>query len=264
MGRYAVLPAGALLLLALALALPWTVRASGTATIEPATVAWLRPPEDARVAEIMVREGDVVEAGAPVARLVSPGLELERARAGSRVAALEREAGAARGLAASDRAALRTLELEAARVLLAQVEARRSALHLRAPFRGRVLTARLEERMDEAVPAGEALVELAAVESWRVRVVLAAREAGGIGPGAGAALRFAAAPRTTWRTQVAELAPAAAEGQVILFTPAPAADPGNPFRAGMTGRARVVVQHTTVGGALLRAARRTLRTDILL
>jgi putative peptide zinc metalloprotease protein len=262
--RGAGILAGAILLLAATLALPWTVKAAGSAVIEPAATAWLRPPEDARVTGIMVREGDVVEAGAPVARLVSPELELERARAAARVAALGREAGTARGLMASDRAALRTLELEAAQVLLAQVEARRAALHLHAPFRGRVLTPRLEERINEGVPAGEPLVEMAGVDAWRVRVVLPSREAGGIHPGAITALRFPAAPQTTWRTQVVELAPAAAGGEVILFTPMPADAVERQFRAGMSGRARVVVQRTTVGGALLRAARRTIRTDVLL
>jgi putative peptide zinc metalloprotease protein len=256
--------AGAAALLGALLLAPWTVRVTGSATVEPVDAAWLRPPEAARLVALHAGEGEIVAAGAPVALLVRPELEVERARARSQIAALERDAATARAALVSDRAALRSLELQTAQALLAQLDARRGALELRAPFAARVLTPRVDERIGEHVPAGEPLIELAGLGAWRARVVLAQRDAAGLAPGSRVALRFPATPRTTWRTVAAEIAPAALGEEIVLLAPLTTTDADSLLREGMTGRARIAVQRTTVAGALWRVARRTIRNDVLL
>ncbi|HUH13916.1 MAG TPA: hypothetical protein VMK65_12445, partial [Longimicrobiales bacterium] len=62
---------GALLLTAVAM-LPWTLRLTGAATVEPVERAWLRAPEASLVQRVAVRDGDTVRAGDVVVLLRSP------------------------------------------------------------------------------------------------------------------------------------------------------------------------------------------------
>jgi putative peptide zinc metalloprotease protein len=256
--------AGLVVLVAASFLVPWTVRVPGSAVVEPTRLAWMRAAEDARVAAVPVAEGDLVEAGAEVALLVSTELELARARARAAVAALERDVAAALSAGHTRHAAVTGQQLERAQLMLAQIEERRGALTLRAPFRARVITPRLNEQVGARVPAGDSLLALAGTGGWRARVTLAQRHAGDIGPGSEIALRFPADPGTTWRMRVTSLAPAAREGQVVLLADLPAGAAEDRLLPGMTGRAKVSIERTNVAGATARRLRRLIRSDVLL
>jgi putative peptide zinc metalloprotease protein len=66
--RFALIGAAAVLLVGgAAFFTPWTVRATGSATVEPELRRWLRPPESARLVEVRVAEGAAVQAGDTIA-----------------------------------------------------------------------------------------------------------------------------------------------------------------------------------------------------
>jgi putative peptide zinc metalloprotease protein len=262
--RFAVLAAVVLLLAGVtAFVTPWTVRATGSATVEPGLRRWLRPAESARLVEVRVAEGAAVQAGDTIAVLREPELELQRVATATRLEQLRGRMARARatGDAAVERAA--SIELETTRSHLTTLEERRSALILRAPFTGVFVTPRLEERLGERIAAGDSLIEVWSLANLRARVRVPQRVAGEIAHGAEIRIRFSARPGLTWKTQVDRLE-SAADGSYLVALAALPQSEDHPVLPGMSGRARVDITHVTIARALERAARRTVRLDFLL
>jgi putative peptide zinc metalloprotease protein len=262
--RFALICAAAVLLLGgAAFFTPWTVRATGSATVEPELRRWLRPPESARLMEVRVAEGAAVQGGDTIAVLREPELELHRIAAVTKLEQLRGRMARARatGDAATERAA--SIELETTRSQLTTLEDRRNALILRAPFSGVFVTSRLEERLGERIAAGDSLIEVWSLGSLRARVRVPQRVAGEITHGAEIRIRFSARPGLTWKTQVDRLESAADGSDLIALAALPQSD-AHPVLPGMSGRARVDITHVTIARALERAARRIVRLDFLL
>ncbi|HEY0306292.1 MAG TPA: hypothetical protein VGC44_15060, partial [Longimicrobiales bacterium] len=148
---------------------PWTIRVPGVAVTEPQERAVLRAAEDARVEDVLVRQGDIVAAGAVVAILRRPQLELEWTRTQAALATLEREIDIS--ARAHDFTARRAAELElnARRDMLERLRIRRDALVLRAAFPGRVVTPHTDRLVGATVEAGDSLFELHRLENLRAR-----------------------------------------------------------------------------------------------
>ena len=254
---------GLVVLVALAFLTPWTVRATGAAVVEPGVRRWLRPTESARLVEVRVPEGTGVRAGDTLAVLREPDLELQQVAVTLTLHQLEARSLRARALGdgAAERAA--AIQLETTRAQLALIEQRRAGLVLRAPFDGVFVTPRLEERVGERIAAGDSLVEIWANGALRTRVRIPQRVAGEVARGAQVRIRFPARPSLTWRTQIERVESAADASDLIAVAALPQAA-AQPVFPGMRGRARIDITHTTIAGALERAARRLVRLDFLL
>ncbi|HUG42312.1 MAG TPA: HlyD family efflux transporter periplasmic adaptor subunit [Longimicrobiales bacterium] len=252
--------AGALLVATFAL-LPWTIRVTGSAAVEPLERVWLRSPETALVERIPVRDGDTVRAGDIVALLRDPELEMQATVAAGRVATLERERDAATSAGRSAVARAAAIELEAARAAVVAIERRREALRLRAPFPALVVTRHLEEREGAGLEPGDSLLELWRTGPLRVRIALAQAHAGDVRPGTPVGIRFPGIPASTWRTRVARVRPATDDRQVVVLAPLGVT---SELRPGMVGTARLALRRTTVAAAVAWSLRRTFRTDWLL
>jgi multidrug efflux pump subunit AcrA (membrane-fusion protein) len=260
---------GVAALVLLAALLPWTVRVPGVALVEPAVRTWLRPADEGWIEAIPVAEGALVQAGDPVVVLRNPELELEWTHARAAVEALEREAAAARARGNPAQASQIEVQLAARQTRFAEMDRRRDALVLRAPFAAQVVTPHLEEWIGARALKGDSLVELWSSGPLHARVLLAERDVGEIRAGSPVGLKFPVRASWTWRTHVQSIGPAARQGQIELLAPLAmqnlqTTDPEHPLRPGMVGEAKVAVEHTSVAGALLRWLRHTIRTDWLL
>ena len=125
---------------------------------------------EGRLREILVREGDVVEAGQVIARVDVSALETAREEARQTRLRLEAEARSAQ--AAGESGAYRAASLEAGRLakreaLLAEQVGR---AEVRAPVRGVVLTKDLMQREGEVLAVGAVLCEVASLEGWELDV----------------------------------------------------------------------------------------------
>jgi putative peptide zinc metalloprotease protein len=264
--RIAVAAAGGVVLsAALLLLVPWTIRAPALIMVEPAERAWLRAPERAQLVAVHAFEGDRVEAGDAIAVLRDERLDIALRAARAEVTRLEASrAGAQAGRdAATERTV--TIALEAARGRARELVRRRDALTLRAPFPAVVATPRLEERIGAQIPSGSAVAELWGEHGVRGRVMVAQRDAGDVRTGTALAIRFAAFPAWTWRTQVAHVEGETSRSGHIEATAFLPLDPAAPaLRPGMTGSGKMVVARSTLAGALVRSVRRHIRLDLLL
>lgn len=125
---------------------------------------------EGRLREILVREGDVVEAGQILARVDVTALETAREEARQTRFRLEAEARSAQ--AAGDSSAYRAASLEAGRLgkrealLVEQI----GRAEVRAPVRGVVLTKDLTQREGEVLAVGAMLCEVASLEGWELDV----------------------------------------------------------------------------------------------
>jgi putative peptide zinc metalloprotease protein len=260
--RAGVLAIAVVAAIVLPFVLPWTYRASGELAVEAAPPAPVRAPVDGIVDRLLVAEGDTVAAGAPLAVLWNPDLEaafLERQAEASRLAVRRARAEDRRDLAgAADAAAtLAKLneELEVLRV-------RRDRLVLRAPVGGIVLGYRLPERLGQRLAEGDELAAIASLEGRVARIRVPLKRAGELESGLPAGLRMRTRPDLEFRSTVASVAPAAADGFVEAIVPIPSGE-WQPS-PGMTGVARIVTRRATVAHAIARLWRQTVRVDLWL
>ena len=249
----------ALLLLTL---VPWSITVSGPFTAAPARPLVVAAPDSGYVASVLVREGSVVPAGAPLVRLRDFDLErtaLVERRAVDSLASLERRMRARGAAGEADRL---VREGAVAAVRLAAASERIGALSLRARHGGVVLTARPERLAGQWVSGGQTVLTLGEPDSIEVRIRLRGSGATLVAPGQAVRMlsladighpvegSIAAVSRTA-------LLGDAAEARVRL--------PAHPaWRPGTSGEASVVVRRSNIIGALWWGVRKRIRSDILL
>jgi multidrug efflux pump subunit AcrA (membrane-fusion protein) len=214
---------------------------------------------------VFVVEGERVDAGGPVALLRNPALEqeaLEEQRLLDSLALLSsryRAAGSA-GLAGAYDA-----EAAEARARLGGIRRRLAALTLRAPVRGVVATAHLEEAIGKGFQPGEHFARIVAVDSLDLRVILTGVGASLVQAGQPARLISYADPAHPLRAAISAVSPAAdslrigaVEARVRI-----AAEEGR-WSAGMDGEGRVTVRRSNLAGVLWWQIRSRMRRDLLL
>jgi putative peptide zinc metalloprotease protein len=154
--------------LVLLLILPWSRRTlRAPATLYPYVSVRLDAPEDAVVAQALVGEGDRVQAGQPILRLVSPEAAEERLRLTAERGRLTGEASRARERASPGQVFQSESRGGSVEAALRSGLAREERLVVRSPIAGRVLTARLRDLEGRSVPAGTLLVEIGDIDRLR-------------------------------------------------------------------------------------------------
>ena len=242
---------------------PWPLTSSGTMTVSPVSSSRVNAAAEGVVAEVLVSEGMRVEAGAPLARLANPALDLailESARAVDSLSALE---VSARSNGRADESSRVEAERESAAASLAALERRASELTLRAPTAGTVVTRRPEQAVGRKVSAGDSLLALAAIDSVELRVQL--RGAGATRVSAGQTLHAVsyadvAAP---WSGTVAAVS-ASGIGQSGFVEARARLVADGVWRAGAVGEASVELARSNLFGAAVWRLRQLIRTDLWL
>lgn len=245
------------------LLLPWPRDVDGTWNARPLGYAVVTAPVDGVVSDVRIAGGEVVRAGTPVVTLVNRTLDsLVTRTALTRDSLVARmDANAARREADLART---SADMVAASTRLTAGLATQRALTVRATSDGEVLTDQPALLRGKAVRAGTPLLHTGRRDSLEVRLHFRGAGAASLAAGQRARLlldAYDAAPRTTTLARVSLVAspdhPGATEAVVWL-----AAD--SAWRAGTTGRARVRLGWSTVGGALIWAMRSRVRPDLFL
>lgn len=165
------------LLLLAALFIAWLTlgtiphRVTTPCVVAAGSVRHLAAPFEARIGEVLVSEGDFVRAGDVLCRLDTRDLELERARLNSELGAIAIEINQA--VALSDVAAAQLAQARR-NVILSQLhlaERRIADATLTAPRDGLVIRGDLSRRIDEIVPQGEPLFELAPIDEIELELL---------------------------------------------------------------------------------------------
>jgi putative peptide zinc metalloprotease protein len=148
-------------ILLLVLGIPWSHRKiTGTADLKPDKQAQIEAPEDSRVAEVLVHEGDQVSVGQPLFRLKSSSITAETEQHRAEFERMLKKSSAGRA-AADARLAYQSEQMAGSEeIALKNAEARADFLLVRSPIAGRVLTPRPEDLIGRNVTAGTKLVDV--------------------------------------------------------------------------------------------------------
>lgn len=234
---------------------PVPLRIAGDARILPERRAPASAETEGRLVEVLVREGDAVEAGQVLARLDDIEIQAGLAEARARRAMAERALAARR--AAGDAAGAAS---EAARLagLIADVERWETDLartRIRAREAGVVATPRVEDRAGLKLARGEVFCDIVQLDRQEVEVLVPERDVGLIAPGMPVKVRLYALPTTRVRAAVEQVGVVATEDPDAgrVFTVRARLD-GRPagLRSGMTGRAKVDTGRARLGRVLFR------------
>jgi len=257
------------LLLALGGALAWfTFGTADHALVMPATVVSdashvVAAPLDGRVERMLVAPGELVEAGAVVARMDDTDLrfELDQVRAEARRLTLHERIAAGEDDPAA--AALARAEAEALLARQRLLERRIAAAEVRAPVSGVVVAERPDLLEGRVVAVGTELITIARTDAIRLELVCTNGRA--VDLPVGAAVRFISEarpeePGDAVVERVPTIATERESGSVFLVE---ASTPANQpwLRPGMHGRARVdagrrpvwwIASHSLIDAARLR------------
>jgi putative peptide zinc metalloprotease protein len=191
------------------LVVPWsrrTIRAD--AVLRPGTSVRLQAPEDAVVAQVLADEGDRVEPGQLVFRLVSPAAEEEALRF-----LAERDYFSKRsniGLEAANAAQVFESQQRASASEMGGKgsEQRRALLLLASPIRGRILTPRLADLAGRHVREGRELAEIGDCTKMVADVAVSERLLEYLEPGQRVTAWVRTAPMRVWQGQLVRISPA--------------------------------------------------------
>jgi GAF domain-containing protein/multidrug resistance efflux pump len=216
------------------------------------------------LADVYVREGDVVTAGQLLATLRSDELQLRLVAAEGELRLAEREAlamDAAGRASAAAAARLRATQLNSALAVL-QREAER--LRVIAPTAGIVLTPRLEERLGSHHLAGETVLWIGDRDSAEIRMRVRQQDIAQIETEDRVRVRVAARPERRYEGKVAAVGPLAevVNGQSYYTVRAILDNGDGVLRPGMSARARVHTDPRPLGYLMLRRPWRFIRMNL--
>jgi len=186
-------------------------RVGGRTTIEGATQLAAAAPFDGFVAAGLVRAGDTVKKGQPLARLEDRELKLERARWLSESEQLQKRFQVA--MAAGDRStmAINAAQVDQALAQLALAEDKLARAELTAPFDGIVVSGDLSQLIGAPVEQGKLLFEVAPLENYRVVLRVDDRDIGRVSLGQPGELVLSSLPGRVLPFTVRSITPASTQ-----------------------------------------------------
>ncbi|MFL6693780.1 MAG: HlyD family efflux transporter periplasmic adaptor subunit [Ramlibacter sp.] len=243
-----------LLLLALAIPVPW--RVSAPARLEGSVQRAVVAAADGFLQQANVRPGDRVRAGQVLAELASQDLELERRRRESEMR--QHESGYRAAQAGSDRTQMVTFQAKAAeaQAMLSLVETQLERARIEAPFDGIVIKGDLSQSLGAPVQRGDVLMVLAPNDSFRLILEVDEADIGAVRPGQSGRLVLAAQPDQTLQFTTRRMVPVAATGEGRNYFEVEAAleDGLAQLRPGLSGVGKVSAGWRPIGWLLAHRA----------
>jgi len=256
---YAALAIAALALLTL---VRWPMRVEGSDPLfRPLVRADVRPTVAGVVDRVFVREGMLVERGAPIAHLRDDERRAERDASAAAVVAAEREAAAAasRGDATEER--LQRIRVDVLRRDLDLLDEQLRSSVVRSPVRGMILTPRPDEKVGSHMAAGDLLVVVGRTDSLELEFGVGEQDITRVHAGDEVRLRIAALPQQTFSGRVSSIAaaPSTTSADVRFPVRAVVANPDALLRPGMAAYARVLTEPASILWRLARTPVRATR-----
>ena len=252
----------ALAVVAASLLIRWPLRVVGNeAAFRPMALAPVRALVPGVVERILVKEGDPVARGTPLASLRSTTLASDRAATAAAIAAAERQAeiAASRGDAAEER--LHRIRGQALRQELGLLDEEVGLTTMRAPISGTVLTPHLQERVGASLEEGDLLLTLGRIDSLELEFGVDQRDVSRVRPGQEVRLRVDALPQRTFAGRVVSVGqlPSDSGPRVRYPVRASVTNGDGLLKPQMAAHARVHTAPASAITRLLRAPARWLR-----
>ena len=255
---------GALLVLAIVLAVPLPWRVSAPARLEGAVQRAVVAAADGFLQQTHVRPGDRVTTGQVLAQLSSQDLELERTRRESELR--QHENGYRAAQARNDRTQMVISQSRAAeaQALLTLAETQLERSRLVAPFDGIVIKGDLTQQLGAPVQKGDVLMLLAPSDSFRLIVEVDESDVAAVRAGQKGQLALAARPEQPLRFTTRRIVPVAtaADGRNYFEVEASPDERQPDLRPGLTGVAKIEVGSRSLAWLLFHRAADWLRLAV--
>jgi len=216
-------------------------RIDAKSRLEGTTQRVVVAPYDGFLAEAPVRAGDIVEEGQLLCRLDDRDLKLERAKwSGERAQHLKAQREAL-GNHERTEISLTKSRLEQAEAELALVEEKLARTRVTAPLSGIVVSGDLSQSLGMPLERGEALFEVAPLDSYRIMLEVDEREIGHVAPGQQGRLALSGSPHETHPFTVERILPVstAADGKNFFQVEASLKEDSEALRPGMLGVGKI-------------------------
>ena len=257
--------AGILVVLALLVLVRIPLRVSASAAVVHAAVQLPARAGAAGVIEAMlVREGDRVAVGQPIARLRNETLLARIAEAEGALRLAERQGLSAVATGNTGDAATARVSAEQARNTLAVLNREAESLVVRAPAAGVVLTPQLDERVGSFRVAGEPVAWIGDPNRSEIRMRVPQRDIAYVQPNDRVRVRASAAPEVRFDGQVIGIAPLAEpfDGVPHYTVRALLDNSSQLLKPGMEARARVLTESRSLGYLIVRRPWRWIRLHL--
>jgi len=233
-----------LLLAGVALAVVQTeYRVAGKVFVEGSVQRAVVAPYSGYIAQGLVRAGENVREGQPLARLEDRDLRLEQVRWQAEAEQMQRRYRQA--AATQDRAAMviAAAQEQQAKAQLALVEERLARATLSAPFDGVVVIGDLSQLLGSPVEQGKVLFEVAPLDAWRVVLQVDERDVGELRTGQRGELALAGMPYERLPFTVRQVTPVSTpqDGRNFFRVEADLEGPAVRLRPGMEGVGKIEV-----------------------
>lgn len=218
-------------------------RVAASTRIEGAIQRALSAPFEGYVREAFARPGDLVKAGAVIARLDDRDLQLERLKVASRREQLNKQYREA--FANHDRAQIRVIgsQIDQAEAELQVVQEKLARTEIKAPFDGVVVSGDLSQQLGAPVQRGQVLFEVAPLEDYRVVLKVDERDVRDVTVGQKGELLLSSMPSDPMPIHVARVTPVstAEDGRNYFRVEARLEQGAERLRPGMEGVGKVQV-----------------------
>ena len=240
----------------------WPLRVSGNdPVLRPLWRADVRPTVSGVVDRVFVREGNVVDRGAPIMHLRDDELRAQREAAAASAVAADRAAAIAvsRGDAADER--LQRLRADVLRRETDLLDEQIRAAIVRSPVRGVVLSARPEERVGTHADAGELLVVVGRTDSLELEFGVDQQDIARLRLNDEVRLRVAALPQHTFSGRLTSIASIGSnvDGATVFPVRAVVGNGDALLRPGMAAYARVLTEPASLVWRIMRGPARAMR-----
>ncbi|OBT08538.1 GAF domain protein [Vibrio sp. UCD-FRSSP16_10] len=216
---------------------------SANAQIESAVQRAIVAPYDGYIYQAMARAGDQVIQGEPLIQMDDRDLRLERLKWLSEESKLVRQRLEA--LSIRDRAKINILSAQESQVQaqLALVESQLDRGRLLSPYDGLVVSGDLSQRLGSAVNKGDLLLEVAPINSHRVKLQVPESRIADLQLGQSGRLYLAALPEQGFEFEVSKLTPVteAIDGASYFIVEATLNDLSKQLQPGMEGIGKVAI-----------------------
>ena len=236
--------AGTALVAAFLLLASGTYRVSADAAVEGEVLRVISAPIAGFVKEAPRRAGDMVKAGELIGRFDDRDLRLERVRLSSQHAQYGKQYREAMAKHDRPQAAIAIAQMDQAAAQLALVDEQLSRTEMTAPFAGVIVSGDLSQKLGSPVERGQALFEVAPLESYRIALQVEEHEFADIVPGQRGSLAVNSIPHERFDFTVTKVTAvnAVKDGRNRFRVEARLDAPPGRLRPGMEGVGKVEVE----------------------
>jgi GAF domain-containing protein/multidrug resistance efflux pump len=257
--------AGVLVTLALLILVRMPLRVAASSAVVHAGVQLpARAGAEGVIEAMLVREGDRVTAGQPIARLRNEQLLARLSETQGALRLSERQSLAAGAVGNASAAAAARVNVEQYRNALGLLDREAQSLVVKAPAAGIVLTPQLAERVGSFRLAGEPVAWIGDPDRVEVRLLVPQHEIAYVRENDRVRIRASALPEVRFEGAVTGVAPLAETfaGAPHYMVRAILDNPLHQLRPGMEARARVLTQSRPLGYLIVRRPWRWVRLHL--